>query len=74
MTRRSKKQDRVSHSSGMFKGLWMEIILNDLKIKVDIPIQLYCDNKSTMSIVHNPVQPNILKLTGTSSNIILTEA
>nr|KYP46490.1 Copia protein [Cajanus cajan] len=66
VTWRSKKQDRVSRSSaeaefralaqGMCEGLWMKIILDDLKIKVDNPVQLYCDNKSAMSIAHNPVQ------------------
>ena len=66
VTWRSKKQDRVSRSSaeaefralaqGMCEGLWMRIILDDLKVKVENPIQLHCDNKSAMSITHNPVQ------------------
>jgi len=34
----------------------MKITIDDLKIKVDIPMQLYYDNKLTMSIVHNLVQ------------------
>nr|KYP56253.1 Copia protein [Cajanus cajan] len=34
----------------------MKIILDDLKVKVDNPVQLYCDNKSAMSIAHKPVQ------------------
>ncbi|KOM55208.1 hypothetical protein LR48_Vigan10g110000 [Vigna angularis] len=40
----------------MCEGLWMKIILDDLKIKIDSPVQLYCDNKSAISIAHNPVQ------------------
>ena len=66
VTWRSKKQDRVSRSSaeaefralaqGMCEGLWMRIILDDLKVKVENPIQLHCDNKSAMSITHNLVQ------------------
>ncbi|KAL2327360.1 hypothetical protein Fmac_020787 [Flemingia macrophylla] len=61
-----QKQDRVSRSSaeaefralaqGMCERLWMKIILDDLRVKVDNPVQLYCDNKSTMSIAYNPVQ------------------
>ena len=61
-----KKKDRVSRSSaeaefralaqGMCEGLWMKIILDDLKVKVEHPVQLHCDNKSAMSIAHNPVQ------------------
>jgi len=34
----------------------MQIILDDLKIKVDILTQLYCDKKSAMSIPHNLIQ------------------
>ena len=33
----------------------MKIIL-DLKIKYEAPMGLVCDNKSTISIAHNPVQ------------------
>lgn len=36
--------------------LWIKIILDDLKIKYDAPMGLVCDNKSTISIAHNPVQ------------------
>ena len=36
--------------------LWMKIILEDMKIKWDGPMRLYCDNKSIISIAHNPVQ------------------
>nr|KYP62604.1 Copia protein [Cajanus cajan] len=71
VTWRSKKQDKVSCSSaeakfralaqGMCEGLWMKIILDDLKVKVDNPVQLYCDNKSVMSIAHNPVQHDRIK-------------
>ena len=36
--------------------LWLKIILGDLKVRWDEPMRLYCDNKSTTSIAHNPVQ------------------
>ncbi|RDY11979.1 Copia protein, partial [Mucuna pruriens] len=36
--------------------MWMEIILDDLKVKYEGPIKLFCDNNSAMSIAHNPVQ------------------
>ncbi|RVW65328.1 Retrovirus-related Pol polyprotein from transposon RE2 [Vitis vinifera] len=32
------------------------IVLEDLKIKWDGPMRLYCDNKSAINITHNPVQ------------------
>ena len=36
--------------------LWLKIVLEDLKIKGDGPMKLYCDNKSAISIAHNPMQ------------------
>ena len=34
----------------------MKIILDDLKIKYEDPMRLFCDNNSAISIAHNPVQ------------------
>lgn len=36
--------------------LRMRIVLADLKITIDEPIGLFCDNQSAISIVHYPVQ------------------
>jgi len=36
--------------------LWMKIIVDDLKIKYKAPMGLACENKSVISIAHNPVQ------------------
>ncbi|RDX72507.1 Copia protein, partial [Mucuna pruriens] len=62
----SKKQNVVARSSaeaklrvmarGICEGLWMKIILDDLKVKYEGHIQLFCNNNSTISIVHNLVQ------------------
>ena len=41
---------------GICKLLWLKIILDDLKIKWERPMRLYCDNNSAISIAHNPVQ------------------
>ena len=66
VTRRSRKQSVVARSSaeaeframaqGVCELLWLKIILEDLKINCDGPMKLYCDNKSAISIAHNPVQ------------------
>ena len=66
VTWRSKKQNVVARSSaeaeframapGVCELLWMKIILDDLKIKYEAPMGLICDNKSAISIAHNPVQ------------------
>ncbi|RDX96167.1 hypothetical protein CR513_21205, partial [Mucuna pruriens] len=46
---------------GICERLWMEIILNDLKLKYERPIKLFCDNSSTISIAHNLVQHDMTK-------------
>ena len=66
VTWKSQKQNVVARSSaeaefwamaqGVCELLWMRIILNDLKVACEEPMILYCDNKSAISIAHNPVQ------------------
>jgi len=66
VTWRSKKHNVVSRSSaeaefrsmalGICELLWIKIILEDLRIKWEEPMRLYCDNKSAIGIAHNPVQ------------------
>lgn len=66
VTWRSKKHNVVAKSSadaeframaqGVCELLWMKIILDDLKIKYEAPMGLFCDNKFAISISHNPVQ------------------
>ena len=66
VTWRSKKQNVVARSfaesefraiaQGLCELLWLKIILDDLRIKWDGPMKLYCDNKSTINIAHNPIQ------------------
>jgi len=43
-------------AQGVCELLWMKIILDDLKIKYEAPMGLACDNKSAISMAHNPVQ------------------
>ena len=66
VTWKSKKQNVVARSSvelefraiaqGVCELLQLKIILDDLRIKWEGPIKLYCDNKSTINIAHNLVQ------------------
>ncbi|KAK8946894.1 hypothetical protein KSP39_PZI006799 [Platanthera zijinensis] len=66
VTWRSKKQSVVSRSSaeaeyramalGICELLWPRILLTDLKIPIENPMILYCDNKSAISIAADPVQ------------------
>ena len=36
-------------------------IVEDSRVKSDEPMRLYCDNKSAISITHNPVQHDTTK-------------
>jgi hypothetical protein len=66
VTWRSKKQNVVSRSSaevefrsmtlGICELLCIKIILEDLRIKWEELMRLYCDNKFAIGIAHNPVQ------------------
>ncbi|KAA3456887.1 calmodulin-binding protein 60 A-like isoform X2 [Gossypium australe] len=64
--RKIKEQTVVARSSavaefrvmtqGICELLWIKIILDDLKVKWNESMRLYCDNKLAISITHNPVQ------------------
>jgi hypothetical protein len=66
VTWRSKKQGVVARSSaeagfrvmsqGICEGLWILRVLEELKIKIELPLKLYSDSKVAISIAHNPVQ------------------
>ena len=48
-------------AQGLCELLWLKIILEDLRIKWDDPMKLYCDNKSAINIAHNPIQHDMTK-------------
>ncbi|XP_073226873.1 uncharacterized protein [Cicer arietinum] len=70
VTWRSKKQGVVARSSaeaeframaqGICELLWIRKLLDELKMKVDSPLKLFCDRKATISIAHNPQTADIL--------------
>jgi len=41
---------------GISELLLLKSILEDFRIKSDELVRLYCENKSTISIAHNPLQ------------------
>jgi len=65
ITSRSKKQSVVVRSSaeaeframaqGICEGLWIHQVLKELKITVELPLKLYCDNRAAIGIAYNPV-------------------
>ena len=65
VTWRSKKQTIVSRSSceaelraaclGVCEGIWIIRLLHELRIPFDGPLQIWCDNKSSIEMTRNPV-------------------
>lgn len=43
-------------ANGVCEMLWLKRILEELRIPVNMPMKLYCDNKAAISIAQNPVQ------------------
>ncbi|GAV79869.1 hypothetical protein CFOL_v3_23332, partial [Cephalotus follicularis] len=66
VTWRSKKQTVVARSSaeaeyramtqGVCELLWLKVMLKDLGVIHERSMRLYCDNKATINISHNPIQ------------------
>ena len=62
---KTKKQKTVSTSSAESEYrclsytsrelVWLVYLLQDLRVKVPLPLVLYCDNKAANHIAHNPV-------------------
>lgn len=71
VTWRSKKQSVVSKSSteaeframskGIDEAMWIKNLLEELKIPYIKPITIRCDNKSAISIAHDPVYHDRMK-------------
>ncbi|CAH9070189.1 unnamed protein product [Cuscuta europaea] len=65
VTWRSKKQNVVARSSveseframanGICELLWIKRVITELKMEIELPMKLYCDNKADISIAHNHV-------------------
>ncbi|RVW35969.1 Retrovirus-related Pol polyprotein from transposon TNT 1-94 [Vitis vinifera] len=65
VTWRSKKQSVVARSSaeaeframaqGICKGIWLNRLLEELRVPLKHPMVLYCDNQAAISIAKNPV-------------------
>ena len=66
VTWRSKKQSVVARSSaeaeyramaqGVCELLWLQKLLEELRLSEKKKLSLYCDNKAAISIARNPVQ------------------
>ncbi|XP_051147532.1 uncharacterized mitochondrial protein AtMg00810-like [Andrographis paniculata] len=51
----SAEAEYCALASTVSELLWLTYLLRDFLIQVSLPIPLYCDNQSTIHMVHNPV-------------------
>ena len=58
---------------GVCEVLWLQIILEDLKIQIQHSIEPLCDNQSTINIAHNPVQHDRTKHNEIDKHFITTK-
>lgn len=56
MARSSAEAEFRAMAQGVCEVIWLRSILEELKVEYDSPMKLFCDNKSAISIAHNPVQ------------------
>ena len=61
VARSSAKSEFRSMAMRICELLWLKIILDDLKIKWEGIMRLYCNKKPTTNIANNPVQQNQMK-------------
>ncbi|KAE8672148.1 Protein ARABIDILLO 2 [Hibiscus syriacus] len=65
VTWRSNKQSVLARSSaeveyralshGICEGIWIQLLMGELKVLYTRPIKMYCDNQAVVSITHNPL-------------------
>ena len=41
---------------GICELMWIKTLLKELRVDIEEPMTLYCDNKAAISIAHNPIQ------------------
>lgn len=56
VARSSAEAEYRSMANGVCELLWIRRVLEELKMEIDLPMKLFCDNKAAISIAHNPVQ------------------
>ena len=56
VARSSEESEFMAIAQGLCELIWLKIIIDDLRIKWDVPTKLYGDNKSAINIAHNPIQ------------------
>ena len=58
---RSSAEAKFRSIAREISDVWIKRLLEDLKIPDSSPMKVYCDNRSTISVAHNPVLHDITK-------------
>lgn len=56
VARSSVEAEFLAVAHGNCELLWVKRLLDELKIPIERPMRLYCDNKTAINIAHNLVQ------------------
>lgn len=51
-----QKAEFRAMANGICELLWLKRVFEELKLKSEAPMKLFCDNKSGISIANNPIQ------------------
>ena len=52
----SAKAEYRAMAQGICEVLWIKTLLKELSFEPKEPMKIYCDNKVTINIAHNPIQ------------------
>ena len=74
VTRSSAKAEYRAMALGICEPMWIRTPRKELQVDVQEPMRLYCDNRTTLNIVHNSVQHDRTNRIDTSSMKILIMA
>jgi len=55
VARSSAKAEFKIVAHGIYEGMWIKRLLEELTVFDSTHMKVYCDNKATISIAHNPI-------------------
>lgn len=73
VARSSAEAEYRAIAQGTCELIWIQRLMTDLNMPVTGPMKLFSDGKSTIGVVHNPVQHDRMKHVGINKNFINTE-
>lgn len=56
VSRSSAETELCALAQGICEGLWLKRIMEELRMNIQLPVEIYCDNISAISMAENPTQ------------------